>query len=57
MVAYAPVLIDAQARSVAALNKAIESQGDQAYAERMADHYREQIENPSTPPANAASRA
>lgn len=54
MVAYAPVLTDAQARSVAALNKAIEAQGHREHADRMAEHYQQRLDDPSTPPANVA---
>lgn len=52
MVTYAPALTDAQARSLAALNKAIDAQGARSYAEQMADYYRRRVDDPSTPPAN-----
>ncbi|MEU1971673.1 hypothetical protein ABZ477_08445 [Microbacterium sp. NPDC019599] len=52
MVAYAPVLRDAQARSLDALDKAIQAQSDRATAECMVDHYRDRVDDPATPPAN-----
>ena len=54
MVAYAPVLSDAQARSVEALNEAIEAQGDQAYARADGGLLpATRSTTPSTPPANS----